>query len=181
MKTSDIIARAQKLSKLRSNLHESEAYRLVVGHLAAKRLLLLNGKLPRPTRKMRVADALWVGKRIEPRVLEVLPAAILRFPSIFIDLDTMPKDLRELLQSITTGAPVADQWRGVDVKRINFWLNSPLKDGRSVPFKERRLVRSFRLSPNTIKKIEEIALSQGISHSEVVDRLVDSPHPNRAL
>jgi hypothetical protein len=172
MKTSNIVTRAQRLSKLRSKLYKSDAYRIVIGHLAAKKLLLLDAKLPRPTRKMSVADALLVGSRIEPRVLEVLPAAILRFPSIFIDIGKAPKDLCQVLQLLTSGKPISGEWRGIDIRRIAFWLNLPLSDGRSVPFKDRRVVKSFRLSPNTIKKIEELALLQGITHSEVIDRLL---------
>jgi hypothetical protein len=121
---------------------------------------------------MRVAEALWVGTRIEPRVLEVLPAAILRFPGIFLDIDKVPKDLREILDSIISGETIRGEWRGIDMTRIGFWLNSPLGDGRSVPFKERRVVKSFRLSPTTVRKIEHLAALQHITHSDVIDRLI---------
>lgn len=175
MKLAEIAARARKLSAARSKLYQTEQFRLVIGHLAAKKLIFLDMDTRRPRRKMRISDVLWVGANIEPRALEVLPAALVRFPSIFRDPEGAPEDLREALLHVKRGDIAQRQWRGIPLERIAFWLNAPLGDGRSVPFKDRRIVKSFRLKPGTIQRIEDAARKHGISQSEVIDSLIEGP------
>lgn len=52
-------------------------FKKTIGILKAKGLLQTNLDIPARTGlKIEVKDALWAGRNVEPRILEVLPAAI---------------------------------------------------------------------------------------------------------
>ena len=83
MKPCDIIIRAQEIVRQRAPLYKDPRFIAVAGALAAKKLLFFDQCYPAPKKKISIADILWVGENLEPRVLEVFPAALLRFPSLF--------------------------------------------------------------------------------------------------
>lgn len=50
-----------------------------MGFLVSKGFLKVNYNIPNlPNMRLHIEDAIWAGKNIEPRILEVLPAAVLR-------------------------------------------------------------------------------------------------------
>src|SRR5579883_2301162 len=62
--------------------------------LKAKGLLHTNLPIePETGIRLDINDALWAGKNVEPRILEVLPAAILHFRNNFAGIDKLPKEL----------------------------------------------------------------------------------------
>jgi len=51
-----------------------------MGFLVAKGFLYTNKKIPlNPNEHINLKDAIWAGRFVEPRILEVLPAAYERF------------------------------------------------------------------------------------------------------
>ena len=64
-----------------------------MGFLVAKGFLYTNKKIPlNPNQHINLNDAVWAGLFIEPRILEVLPAAYERFKKHFsVDSDKIEK------------------------------------------------------------------------------------------
>ena len=69
-------------------------------------------------RRLPVADFIRAGEQ-EPRILEVLPAAVKYHPERFVG--PIPKTLR----AIINGRSRAKDFHGVPIERCNFWLKYP--------------------------------------------------------
>ena len=129
-------ARVQQLQKMRA---DSRCQR-VLGFLVAKGLLISPAIVPQPSIKVPLVDALWVGEHIEPRVPEVLPAAVLHFPRSFLLPPEMPEDLAKIISFLKHGDQLGPEFRGVPFERLLRWVNTPLADRRTRTIRDRRVV-----------------------------------------
>ena len=128
-------------------------------------------KRPRWRKKISVADALWVGENVEPRVLEVLPAALVRFPSCF--KGAIPKDLLETIESVSK-MNLEGFFRNMPLKKVAFWFEAEISDKRSVPFNERKVVKSFRIKNRHLQKLAQIAASLGKTESQIIESFIET-------
>lgn len=94
-------------------------YARVIGRLV-RAGLLSHQRIEASSRPISVADALWVGQW-EPRVLELLPALLLKKPKFFAARDPLPDDLQAVLHGIRRNQPVAD-FRGVPAASYLRWV-----------------------------------------------------------
>lgn len=143
----------------------------VLGFLQAKKLLFSDGISPLPSAKITIKDALWVGRNVEPRVLEVLPAAILHFPRAFLDLKNVPDDLDAVLAALKRRENAGPPLDWVPYKDLKRWTEFQLPDKRVRPLSEKRIARTYRLKAETIKAIRERAKAQGIAEGAVIELL----------
>lgn len=127
--------------------------------LIRKGLLKANGAFELYQPRIDINDAIWAGVHVEPRILEVLPAAILHFPKCFTGLDTLPKEFTEILQLIKEDAETGPDFHGIEFGKMKFWANTQLKDRRTKPTLEKRQTKTFRLRPETLKKLERLVSS----------------------
>ena len=78
----------------------------VMGRFKAARLLSTNYDVRDHRERITIEDALWAGE-FEPRILEILPAAMIKKPSLFVPQPKLPRDLsdaiRQLRRSETPG------------------------------------------------------------------------------
>ena len=73
----------------------------ILGFLVAKGLLIAPGVKPYPTVKLTIPDVLEAAELDEPRILEVLPAALLSFPKSFLHFEALPEELQVIIQHIS--------------------------------------------------------------------------------
>jgi len=72
----DFIKKIKKLAQQDEKRRLDPRYLKVMGFLAAKGFLYINKKiLLNPNGHINLTDAIWAGRFVEPRILEVLPAA----------------------------------------------------------------------------------------------------------
>ena len=161
------------LARLAANLQDRRST-TVLGLLKAKGLLLIDYIKPLPSVKVNIKDAIWVGVNVEPRVLEVLPAAILHSPACFYGLELAPKELREVLACLKAGKTEGPDLDWVKYSELKRWADLKPKDGRAKPLSEKRFARTYRLKPSTISAISSMAKSQNLSEGKLIDRLVQS-------
>jgi hypothetical protein len=141
--------------------------------LLAKGLLYTNQKI-RPDGRARVdvADAVWAGTEVEPRIIEVLPAAILRFPKNFYNLEALPEALQKIVGQIK-GGETGEDYEGLKFKDMARWAAVPLKDKRGKPVQEKRVPKLFNLKPETVKALREfVARGEFTDMTEAIDELV---------
>ncbi len=129
---------------------------------------------PLPFTKILVRDALKVGEEIEPRVLEVLPAALLHFPRHFIGLGDLPHDLVETMRAINARKAEGPDFRWVKYKDALRWANHPLKDGRTKPVREHRINKTLRLHPSINRKLAVLAKKRQTTETDIVEQLIRS-------
>lgn len=111
------IERQRKLEAKRQDAR----YQRVVGRLALEKLIV--GKGIRPTHTYpTLEEALWVGEEIEPRILELLPAVLLRRPKLFMQPKGLPEDLLRVVQELKRGAPVTP-FRGIPPEKYASWVD----------------------------------------------------------
>jgi len=177
MKPCDIIIRAQEIVRQRAPLYKDPRFIAVAGALAAKKLLFFDQRYPAPKKKISIADILWVGENLEPRVLEVFPAALLRFPSLFKAAKKLPHDLADLINCLKKQSSAGPLWRNIPYERLLFWTNASVADGRGVPLNQRKIVRSYRILPSSAKALAQIAQERETNCSAALDWLLSSLKP----
>lgn len=142
--------------------------------LTRKGLLKANQKFKLYRPRININDAVWAGLNVEPRIIEVLPAAILHFPKAFTGIKTLPKDLTRILNLIRENAEEGPAFYGTDFKKMKFWANTPLRDKRTKPTREKRQTKTFRLKPFVIEKMNKLVSSGKYkSQSQVLEAALE--------
>ena len=104
-------ARAKRRYARVERERQDPRYRRVVGRFKTAGLLDTNFEVPDNRNPVAVDDALWAG-RLEPRVLELLPALIVKKPSLFAATTELPKDLSDTVRKLRRNE-MPDEFRGI--------------------------------------------------------------------
>ena len=144
----------------------------VLGFFLAKGLLVGEDIPRRGNTKLDLDDVFWVGDNVEPRVFEVLPAAMIHFPKTFIGRAQAPADLVEVIQAIKAGQKTGPDFRGMRFRTMRKWANRATTDKRTKPLSKIKRNKTLRLSPEALKALEEKSKEAGISQTELVERLL---------
>ena len=83
---------AQRLRSIRRRRRDPR-YQQVMGRFVAAGLLRTNESVPEHREPVDVRHVIWAGQ-VEPRLVELLPALIVKKPSLFIDPKDMPDESR---------------------------------------------------------------------------------------
>ena len=147
----------------------------VLGFFVSKGLLISDAIKPRSRGEaLNLAEVILVASRLEPRIWEVLPAALLHFPKAFTNYHALPVGLRNVLKKIQAGHLEGEDFRGIKYADMYRWCNVSLYDKRVKPQREKRQLKSFRLSPACIAKLQSLAKKQGETETAVIEQLIQS-------
>ena len=109
---------------------------------------------------------------MEPRILEVLPAAYERFKKHFSgDADTVEK-LEQIIDRVKQKNDQPIEFYGIPLKKIKPWFFIRLRDGRSKSLNERKVSKTFRLKPETVAVLKNLKDQTGRSETEILEKLV---------
>ena len=144
-----------------------------MGFLVAKGLLRTNQDIPLlPNARIRIDDAIWAGVNVEPRILEVLPAAVLRLQRHFdLDLGRHP-DLADVVARLKRGEKEGPEFLGVAYGKLKVWVDYPLRDGRMKQVLEKKITKTYRLKPEVVAGLKRMSKEQGCSETEALERAV---------
>lgn len=144
-----------------------------MGFLVAKGFLKTNLPIPLlPNKRLRIADAIWAGLNVEPRILEVLPAAVLRLEKHF-DLDPdMHEKLAHVVHLLRRREEMGESFYDIPYDKIKVWVNFPLNDRRVKPIAKKKVIKTFRLDPEIAKKLENAAVKRGYTATKMVEILI---------
>jgi hypothetical protein len=140
-----------------------ERFTSVVGRLVHEGLLVANHELERNQRPISVFDALWAGE-VEPRVLELLPALLVKRPALFEAGQPLPEDLSTAVSDLRRDR-IPKDFRGIPGADVHRWLSRVGRKGK-VP----SLLKSFRLTPEDQRLLERLKDTLGVSETEVIRR-----------
>ncbi len=144
----------------------------VLGFLIAKGFLLGEGIKPKPNVKILIEEALWVGKKVEPRVLEVLPAALIHFPKTFIGYAFIPLDLMEIIECIKKNKEMGPDYFGIRYQDMKRWAEKSSNDKRTKPLSQIRVNKTLRFNAYLWNKIKSHAQSKNISLTQYLEDLI---------
>lgn len=149
--------KAAKLKKLRAD----PRYLKVLGCL--KKEGLIDAPVPKNHTKQLVEDFFWVGRNIEPRVLELLPAFVLKRPGIFL-IKEYPQQLLEAVNKLRRGDSSLE-FEGIPLRRCEQWLPHVGRKGK-IP----SAMKSFRFRKEDINLLRELSEKLGTPETEVLRR-----------
>jgi hypothetical protein len=172
MKADEIVKRAKALKAKRVKVRGDIRYLKVMGFLKAKGLLFDETIKPRPIVKLDVKDVLWVGKNVEPRVLEVFPAAYLHFTRTFLNTDEIPDELWQIIEAIRLRRDLDVDYEGIHFNKMRRWAEVPLKDLRVKPVNQKKIPKNFRLSPAAVARLEIRAKKSNLTETKLLEQLI---------
>lgn len=176
--TDDLRAKARRRLAELERARADPRFRRALGLLARAGLLTTTvDDLPRPDR-VSLADLLFAGT-VEPRVLELLPAVVLKRPRLVRLPKRLPPDLEVVLASVREGRALPS-FRGVPPAAYLPWIERLGREGRG-----KAVMRSFRLRPEDLRRLRELKAATGVaSETEVLrealaayERAVSDPEP----
>lgn len=148
----------------------------VLGFLYAKGFLYVRNMKKRHVEKIHVNDALWVGEHIEPRVLEVLPAAILHYPRTFLFIDQLPIDFKTIIKNIEMGKKTGPNYKGIEYKKMYHWADMDLNDGRTEKQTEKKVNFTIRIKRQHTDKLRKIAESKNETMTSIIESWIENAH-----
>lgn len=168
---SSIRAKARGLSSKLQALQNSTSYTKVVGLLSGLGFLIAPDVRPSSTVKVDINDAISIGRLAEPRVLEVLPAAVVSFPKSFLHLENSPQIFREIVDALKSGRP-GPAFEGISFEKFFEAANRPTKNRKRKIISERRISKTFRFAPETIKALTEQSRKNGSDNTSYLEMLI---------
>ena len=144
----------------------------VMGFLLAKGLLVGEDIPLRGEAKLDVEDVLWVGRNVEPRVLEVFPAALIHFPRTFLRTARIPRALKEVVAAIKAGDKRGPDFEGMRYRDMKKWADKATTDRRTKPLSEIRINKTFRLSPDAIRALEQRSMKAELTMTRFLENLL---------
>ena len=148
--------KATKLKKARSD----PRFLKVIGKFKQAGLLI-DPSIPARRGLIFLDEVLWAAK-IEPRLLELLPAVLIKKPS-FVVSSGLPADLKAVVDAIRLGRKVPD-YRGVRGKNCEKWLSWVGRTG--LP----SIMRSFRFQREDLDLLARLSQKEGLSQTETLRR-----------
>jgi hypothetical protein len=155
----------QRRERLR-NARRDPRYRQVLGRLVAAGALGTTEGIPPYKAPVKISDALWAGQ-VEPRILELLPALIVKRPSLFIRGEPLPDDLRDAVAALRKNL-IPNDFRGIPGPALQRWV--PLVGHRN---KLPSRLKAFRLQAQDHALLDKISKTLGLSHTDVVRRALN--------
>ena len=173
MNQGTLIRQIKAKAKQEAAWRRDPRFRETMGLLVAKGFLRTNfGVTPMPNKRLRIDDAIWAGKNVEPRILEVLPAAVLRLGRHF-DLDpARHKQLTAVLDQLRRRVEKGDPFCGIPYEKFKVWADFPLRDKRVKPVAKKKVVKTFRLEPLAVDGLKKAAAERGCTETEVLESLI---------
>ncbi len=107
-----------------------------------------------------VDDVLWASE-IEPRLLEVLPAVILKKPN-FLKKKNLPEDLENILYAIRRGR-AKDPFRGVPVEKYMLWIDKIGHKGKTPS-----IIKTYRFNLDDLKTLAQLKEKYKTSEAEII-------------
>lgn len=157
MKTDEFLKKIRAKAE-RNKLNRGDLrFKRTIALLKGKGLLDTNLPIAAATgMRLQLRDALWAGKHVEPRILEVLPAAIMHYRRNFLGADQMPKGLELVIKAIQANAETGPAFEGVPFEKMKHWANTQLRDGRTKPVNEQKIAKYLKLPQKHIYKLQEL-------------------------
>jgi hypothetical protein len=125
------------------------------------------------TARVHLKDFIWAGKNVEPRILEVLPAAAARLPkAVVIDQHPDADALQQVLRDLHDNREDAADFLNMPYKKIKVWMNLALNDKRTKLTDKKKLTKTFRLKPEAIYKLEQLKIKFNLSEAGLIEKLL---------
>jgi len=131
-----------------------------IGKLVAAHLLESNTIKPFKG-NVTLQDALWAGQ-FEPRILELIPAIMLKKKNLFQLKGLCPEDLADVIKRVVHGEE-AIPFRSVEPRLYLRWVERVGHKGKSPA-----LLKTFRFSNEDVKLLNELKSKTALKEIEII-------------
>ena len=146
----DLQAGARRRHRALLRKHRDPRFRKAMGRFVAEGLLQTNVEGIRPHEKpVPLDDALWAGG-VEPRIMELLPAVLVKKPSLLRLPRELPDDVAEVMHAIRHGK-AAPSFRGVSPEQYLPWVTVVGRKGKSPS-----VLKSFRFRHEDVLRLSRL-------------------------
>lgn len=161
------IRKLQKLAKKRLELRNDPRFVRVIEVLRAYGLLVGPDEAPpRSSLKKISFDEIYFAGELEARVFEVLPALLIRHPSVIADPWAAPTDLKEILKEIREGK-AQSSFRGIPAKNYLKWV----EEFKRANSRDRLIRMNFRFSQEDKSRMDRLRKKLKVdSTAEIIRR-----------
>jgi hypothetical protein len=167
-----LLERIKRKAKRDAKNRKDPRFLETMGFLVAKGFLKTNFEIvPLPNKRLRIDDAVWAGKNVEPRILEVLPAAVLRLEKHFDGLDAN-RELAKTVAQLRGRQEEGDSFCDVPYRKLKVWTELPLLDKRVKTVAEKKRIKTFRLDPDALERLKTVARERDSTETEVLEKLL---------
>jgi hypothetical protein len=156
-------ARAKRRLAVLERRRRDPRYVRVMGRFVREGLLFTNRELRENKYPVAVEEVLFAGE-LEPRLLELLPALIVKRPTMFRSVKALPRDLAETVRALRRDAEPPD-FRGISGRDVHGWLR---RVGRKDKVPAR--LKAFRLRPEDQRLLSELSERLDLSETDVIRR-----------
>lgn len=163
MRSKDLQRRAKVRYARVVRRRRDSRYRRVIGRFVAAGLLTTNDEVEPYRGPIAVSDALWAGE-LEPRIVELLPALLVKRPSFFVDVTDLPADVAAVVSALRHNE-TPPELRGIPGEAIARWLPAIGHRGK-LPSQ----LMSFRMQPSDVDLLTRLARALNASRTSVIRR-----------
>ena len=161
--TAEVQARAKKRARRNARRRADSRFRRVLGRYVAAGLLQTSEDIEPHRERVRVEDVLWAGE-VEPRLLELLPALLIKKPGMFVDPRQLAADLEEAVRALRHNRE-PETFRGIQGATLLKWL--PLVGHkRKLPSE----LKTFRMQRDDLELLLRLQRELGGSQTSIVRR-----------
>lgn len=152
--------KAQRRQRRLARLRRDPRYREVVGAFVHAKLITTNDEVRPLKGPVALKDILWAG-RLEPRLLELLPAVMIKKPSM-VEYGRIPPDLDRVLDQLKHNETPPD-FRGIPGAKLQEWIPRVGHKGK-LPTQ----LKAFRFRKEDVDLLEQLAAKRGLTETDVV-------------
>lgn len=164
MNAQELQALAKKKRRSLARKRKDERFVRAMGKLVAAKLIETNMEAIVAVRgAVHIDDALWAGT-VEPRIFELLPAIVLKKPSLFEGSDALPEDLAQIVRAIRHGE-ATEPFRGIPAAGYLPWVARIGHKGKTPA-----LLKSFRMRQDDIALLRRLKEELATTETDVVRR-----------
>jgi hypothetical protein len=173
MTKEELLKKIKAKAKVDAKNRHDPRFLETMGFLVAKGFLKMNWEIPLvPNKKLKIDHAIWAGMNVEPRILEVLPAAALRLAKHF-DLDPIKhRELAQVVNQLRNRETKGADFFGMPYEKMKVWVDLPLRDKRMKSMVEKKVMKTFRLDPAAVERLKRIAKEQNCNETEVLEKMI---------
>jgi len=159
----ELQAAARKRHRTVRRKQRDPRFKKAMGRFVAAKLLTTNIEGIRPhDRPVPLEDALWAGT-VEPRIMELLPAVLVKKPGLLRLPKDLPDDVAEIVHAIRHGKQLP-RFRGVTPDQYLPWVTEVGRKGKSPS-----VLKSFRFKHEDVLRLARLRKSlPARSDTEVV-------------
>ena len=149
----DLQARARVRLRALRRKHRDPRFRTVMGRFIEDGLLETNIEgIVRRREPVSLADALWAGT-VEPRIMELLPAVLVKRQGLLRLPKELPEDVAEVIHAIRHAKP-GPSFRGIPPEQYLPWVTKVGRKGRSPS-----VLKSFRFQHDDVLRLARLRAS----------------------